>query len=110
MSPWYIVSFPLLFLVGMGTACFGTMQSTIVMLASTDEMRGRALGVISLAIGAGPLGSLVLGAIADAVSPVFAVRAHALLGIILLSLTVLVIPIIMDRTEAAWQTPSGSAT
>jgi hypothetical protein len=52
----------------------------------------------------------VLGAIADAVSPVFAVRAHALLGIILLSLTVLVIPIIMDRTEAAWQTPSGSAT
>jgi MFS family permease len=110
MSPWYIVSFPLLFLVGMGTSCFGTMQSTIVMLASTDEMRGRALGVISLAIGAGPLGSLVLGAVADAVSPVFAVRTHALIGVILLSLTVLVIPMIMDRTEAAWQTPSGSAT
>jgi MFS family permease len=110
MSPWYIVSFPLLFLVGMGPSCFGTMQSTIVMLASTDEMRGRALGVISLASGAGPLGSLVLGAVADAVSPVFAVRTHALIGVILLSLTVLVIPMIMDRTEAAWQTPSGSAT
>ncbi|PON15769.1 hypothetical protein C2W62_22015 [Candidatus Entotheonella serta] len=110
MSAWYIVSFPLLLLVGMGTACFGTMQSTIVMLSAPDEMRGRALGVISLAIGAGPLGSLVLGAVADAVSPVFAVRTHALLGVILLSLTVLVIPAIMDRTETAWRMPSGSAT
>jgi MFS family permease len=110
MSQWYIVSFPLLFLVGMGTACFGTMQSTIVMLSATDEMRGRALGVISLAIGAGPLGSLVLGAIADAISPVFAVRAHALVGVILLSVTVLVIPAIMDRTEAVWQTSPKSPT
>ncbi len=109
MSAWYIVSFPLLLLVGMGTACFGTMQSTIVMLSAPDEMRGRALGVISLAIGAGPLGSLV-GVVADAVSPVFAVRTHALLGVILLSLTVLVIPAIMDRTETAWRMPSGSAT
>jgi len=110
MSEWYIVSFPILLLVGMGTACFGTMQSTLVMLAASDEMRGRALGVISLAIGAGPLGSLVLGAVADAVSPIFAIRAHALMGVILLSLTVLGIPAIMDRTELAWRAPSGSAT
>ncbi len=110
MSSWYILSFPLLLLVGMGTACFGTMQSTIVMLSAPDEMRGRALGVISLAIGAGPLGSLVLGAVADAVSPVFAVRTHALMGVILLSLTVLVVPTIMDRTESVWRAPSGSAT
>lgn len=106
MSEWYILSFPMLLIVGMGTACFGTMQSTMVMLSASDEMRGRALGVISLAIGAGPLGSLVLGAVADAVSPVFAVRAHALLGVILLSLTVLVIPVVMDRTETAWRAPS----
>ena len=110
MTQWYIVSFPLLFVVGMGTACFGTMQSTIVMLSASDEMRGRALGVISLAIGSGPLGSLMLGAVADAVSPVFAIRAHALMGVILLSLTVLVVPAIMDRTEPAWQAPPGSTT
>lgn len=102
-SRWYIVSFPLLLILGMGTACFGTMQSTIVMLMAGEEMRGRALGVISLAIGAGPLGSLLLGVIADAISPVFALRVHALLGIILLSLTVLLLPAIMDRTEPVWQ-------
>jgi hypothetical protein len=52
----------------------------------------------------------VLGAVADAVSPVFAVRTHALIGVILMALTVMLIPTIMDRTEAAWQAPSGSAT
>lgn len=99
ISSWYIVSFPLLFLMGLGTACFGTMQATIVMISASSEMRGRALGVISLAIGSGPLGSLALGAIADAISPVFAVRAHALIGLILLCMTMLLIPSIMDRTE-----------
>ncbi len=109
VSEWYVVSFPLLLVLGMGTACFGTMQATIPMLTASPEMRGRALGVISLAIGAGPLGSLLLGAVADAVSPVFAIRAHACVGVILLSLMVLVFPVIMDRTEAVWQGVPGSA-
>ncbi len=109
ISEWYVVSFPVLFLLGMGTACFGTMQATIPMLTASPEMRGRTLGVISLAIGAGPLGSLVLGAVADVVSPVFAIRAHACVGVILLSLTVLVFPAIMDRTESVWQGVSRSA-
>ena len=77
------------------------MQLTLVMIMAREEMRGRALGVVSLAIGAGPLGSLVLGALADAISPVFALRIHALLGMIMLALTVLVLPVIMDRTERA---------
>lgn len=44
VSEWYVVSFPLLFLLGMGTACFGTMQATIPMLTSSPEMRGRRPG------------------------------------------------------------------
>ncbi len=108
MSRWYIISFPAMLILGIGTAGFGTMQSTIVMLMSKEDMRGRALGVISLAIGAGPLGSLVLGAIADAISPVFALRLHALLGIIVLSLIVLVLPTIMDRTEPVLRSPRPS--
>ena len=54
MSPWYILSLPVLLLLGLGTAGFGAMQSTIVLLAAREEMRGRALGVLSLAIGTGP--------------------------------------------------------
>lgn len=99
MSSWYIVSLPTLLCLGLGTAGFGTMQSTLVMLSAREEMRGRALGVLSLAIGAGPFGSLLIGAIASTIHPVFAVRIHALLGIILLALITLLLPAICDRTQ-----------
>ncbi|HEY7711196.1 MAG TPA: MFS transporter [Candidatus Entotheonella sp.] len=97
MSRWYIVSFPAMLLLGLGTAGFATMQSAIVMLVAKSDMRGRALGVLSLAIGAGPLGMLIVGAVAESVSPVFALRVNALLGIVLLSLITLCMPSIMDR-------------
>lgn len=99
VSQWYIVSFPVLFLLGLGMAGFATMQSTLVLILAKDDMRGRALGVISLAIGAGPVGSLLIGAVADNVSPVFAIRIFALTGIIVLSIAVLILPRIMDATR-----------
>ena len=102
MSRWYILSLPALLCLGFGTAGFGTMQAAMVMLVAKEDMRGRALGVISLAIGAGPLGSLLIGAVADAVSPVFALRMSALLGIIAMACIALLLPTIIDRT----QTPS----
>ena len=40
MSRWYILSLPVLLLLGLGTAGFGAMQSTIIMLAAREEMRG----------------------------------------------------------------------
>ena len=99
VSQWYIVSFPVLFLLGLGMAGFATMQSTLILILAKDDMRGRALGVISLGIGAGPVGSLLIGAVADSISPVFAIRIFALTGIIVLSVAVLVLPRIMDATR-----------
>jgi MFS family permease len=105
LSTWYVVSLPALLFLGLGTAGFGTMQSTLVMLSAREEMRGRALGVLSLAIGAGPFGSLLIGAIASAIHPVFAVRMHALLAIILLALVTIVFPAICDRTQPLRSAP-----
>lgn len=99
ISEWYIISFPILFFLGLGMAGFATMQSTLILILAKDDMRGRALGVISLAIGAGPVGSLLIGAVADSVSPVFAMRAFALAGIVVLSVAVLLLPRIMDATR-----------
>ena len=70
LSRSYELSFGILLVLGLGGAGFGTMQSLIVMLVSREEMRGRALGVISLAIGTGPLGLLMTGAVADWLSPI----------------------------------------
>jgi MFS family permease len=99
MSHWYVLSLPVLLFLGLGTAGFGAMQTTLVVLAAKEEMRGRALGVMSLAIGTGPFGSLLMGAMASAVHPVFAMRVNALLGLMALAGITLVLPVIIERTQ-----------
>ena len=91
-SQWFAISLPVLILLGLGTAGFGTMQSTIVVISASDEMRGRALGVISLAIGAGPIGALLIGAVAEATTPATGITIFAILGIVSLSLVSLLMP------------------
>ena len=81
-SQWFALSLPVLILLGLGTAGFGTMQSTIVVIAAREEMRGRALGVISLAIGAGPIGALMIGTLAETTTPATAVAIFATIGLI----------------------------
>ena len=68
------------------------MQSTLVLLRTRQAMRGRALGVISLAIGAGPLGALMIGILAEKRSVTFALEVHSLLGILSLSLIGFLMP------------------
>lgn len=64
-STWYALSWAMLFLAGMGQACFGIMQSSIILLTASDEMRSRTMGVLVLAIGSDPLGKLQSGALAQ---------------------------------------------
>ncbi len=92
LSDWYSLSWATLLVLGLGTSGFGTMQATIVMLTAREEMRGRALGVVSLAIGASPLGALLVGAVADAFSAPFAIGLNAALGIVSLALVWLIMP------------------
>ncbi len=98
LSHWYLVSLPILLVLGLGTSGFGTMQSIIVMLLAREEMRGRALGVMSLAIGAGPLGALMIGAIASATDARVAIGIHAVLGIVSLLLVALLMPSLRRQT------------
>jgi hypothetical protein len=100
LSHWYSVSLPVLLVLGLGSGAFGTMQAAIVVLVARDEMRGRALGVVAVAIGSSPLGSLLVGGVATAVSPSFAVGLNASLGLGFLLLVGLLMPSILQRTEA----------
>jgi MFS family permease len=64
---------------GLARAGFSTFQSTIVLRNASDEMRGRAMGVLTLAIGVGPFGSLEIGALAQSIGPSLAVGVNAAL-------------------------------
>jgi len=98
LSPWYWLSFGLLFLGGLGTACFATMQSSLVLTSASDAMRGRALGTLMLAIGFGPLGALQVGALATVLGAPLAMTVCAGSGMLLLAL-------IAWKAEALWRTP-----
>ena len=64
-SPWFPVSFLLLLLAGMGQAGFSTMQSTILLLSTVPEMRGRAMGAQGTVNGLGHLfGDFEIGVLA----------------------------------------------
>lgn len=64
LSDRLVLSFVLMAAVGVTSAAFGVMQTTLMLMTSPPEVQGRALGIQELAIGAMPIGSLLLGAIA----------------------------------------------
>lgn len=69
-----------LVLAGIGQAGFSIMQSSIILVEATDQMRSRAMGALVLAIGIGPVGRVQAGAMAAAWSAPLAVSFMALSG------------------------------
>jgi predicted MFS family arabinose efflux permease len=99
-SDVYAVSVALLLFLGLSTAGFATMQATVVMLVSRSGMRGKALGVVSLAIGTSPVGSLVVGAMADRFGASVAITISASVGLGLLVVIGVLMPSIRARIVA----------
>ena len=60
---------------------FGSTQSTLVMTSVPEDVRGRALGLMSTAIGMLPLGMLVLGEVAQRVGAPAAIVSSMLIGL-----------------------------
>ena len=58
------------------------MQSVLVLITAAPEMRGRAMGILSMAIGASPFSMLMLGAAAQFVGPSAAVMGSVVVGVV----------------------------
>ena len=65
---------------GFGAGLFGSTQTTLVMAAAPEVLRGRALGLLSMAIGALPVGMYVLGELAERTSVTTALLFNAAAG------------------------------
>ena len=99
-SPWYMLAFAVLLLGGIGQSGFGTMQSTITMLAAPAEMRGRMVGLMSVCIGIGtPLGALAIGIMAENVGTPWAITVNALAGLGLLLPSLIFTPLAWGQTR-----------
>jgi transmembrane secretion effector len=67
----------LLAVSGLGQAAFASLQTTIVLSNATDQLRGRAMGALTLAIGSTPFGSLEMGVVSVALGAPVAVALNA---------------------------------
>ncbi|RZT13278.1 transmembrane secretion effector [Kribbella sp. VKM Ac-2569] len=84
-----VVSFVLMTAIGVMSAAFGVLQTTLLLMTTDESLHGRALGVQELAIGIMPIASLAIGAFAEhygvgittLVSAVLLVAAVATLGL-----------------------------
>ena len=88
VSQTFTLSLALLFLAGVGQAGFSVMQSSIILLKTTDEMRTRVMSTVVLAIGFGPAGQAQGGAIAEAWGAPLAVSTMALSAIVAMTVVV----------------------
>ena len=86
LSTSFPLSLALILFCGIGIAGFAVMQSTIVFLAAPAAMRSRAMGLLTVAIGAGPIGMLYVGVLANWLGASAAVACIALQGMIALAL------------------------
>ena len=94
-SPWFVISFLLLLTSGVGQSGFSTMQSTILLLSSPAEMRGRIMGSQGLVNGVGHLiGGVEIGAIAQAFSISLAIGVNAGVGLLLMLPVILLTPLV----------------
>ena len=91
-STVYLLSLALIILSAIGRASFGVMQSAIVLLAASDEMRSRVMGVTVLMIGLGPLGRLIIGALAESYGAPTAVTILCSIAAVLIALLGLLLP------------------
>ncbi len=82
----FLVALAALVATGICAAGFASVQTALVMSVNPPEMRGRAMGLLSMAIGTLPFGMLLLGVIAERVGPHSAVIVVAAGGILSLGL------------------------
>jgi MFS family permease len=91
-SRWYAASIVGLVFAGAGQACYSTMQGALTLSSASAEMRGRAVGIISMGIGVLPVSLPIVGLAAQFAGPVPALMGTAGIGVLLLALWATRIP------------------
>lgn len=86
--PVLAVAFVALFVAGIGQAGFGSMQSLLAIESAGPNERGVALGVLSTAIGALPIGMAAIGLAAELCGTRMALIISSLLGLAALGVIV----------------------
>ena len=108
LSTSFPLSLALMLFCGIGIAGFAVMQSTIAFLAAPAAVRSRVMGLLTVAIGAGPIGMLYVGVLADWLGAATAVACLAIQGLIALALAAWYWPELRRPVALTPSAPSGA--
>ncbi len=92
LSNYYALSVTLLVTAGIMQAFFAVLQSTILLSLASVEMRGRVMGLLSICIGAMPLGIFGAGAIAELTGAPYIVRLGGAVSAVAVFIILLLTP------------------
>ncbi len=95
LAPNFWLACLLLTLGGFGSAAFANMQTSLIVLHAPIDIRSRLMGLLTVCIGMGPLGILLMGVIADFIGPMLAIDLMAATGFV----AVAVIGVVWRRRE-----------
>jgi MFS family permease len=87
----------LLVVMGAAESSFAAMQSTLVLLAAPERLRGGVMGILSACIGTQPLGTLAIGLLAGAVGVPLAFTVNAVAALVVI--VPLAIPLLRGRPD-----------
>jgi MFS family permease len=84
-APGYLLACTLLVIGGVGSAAFANMQTSLIVLHAPPHIRSRLMGLLTVCIGMGPVGILLIGTLADWLGPLLAVEIMAMTGLVAVS-------------------------
>ena len=93
----YGLSLVILLAAGLSLSGYHSMQTALVLLSASPEIRGRALGVQMMAIGTGPVGQLITGASAEAWGAPRAVAINCTVALTLMAIITALFPAIRRK-------------
>jgi MFS family permease len=73
LAPAFALACGLLAVGGFGSSAFANMQTSLIVLHAPAHIRSRLMGLLTVCIGMGPLGILLVGFLADRVGPMRAI-------------------------------------
>lgn len=82
LAPVFSLACALLVVGGFGSAAFANMQTSLIIAYAPPHIRSRLMGLLTVCIGAGPVGILLIGTLASALGPLGAVDAIELTGLV----------------------------
>ncbi len=104
LAPAYALSAGMLLVAATGMGMFGATQGVLVMDAVSPDRRGRALGLLSSAIGVLPIGMFLLGEVAEIVEPSAAVAMSVVTGGLLMTVFLRLRPESFHITTGGFET------